>query len=75
MCRGKDGAETEGMVNQCLAQLIPLGELAPDTINHTLEWFQTGISANSLLRCFIQQLMEKDADTHSQPVGRAPGIL
>jgi hypothetical protein len=37
MHREKDGAKTEGMVNQCLAQreTHPIGESQPDAINDT----------------------------------------
>jgi hypothetical protein len=38
MCRGKDGAQMEGIANQWLAQqeTHPMGKTKPDTINDTV---------------------------------------
>ena len=49
-------------------------EPTPDTVNDIL-YLNTGAYHNCPLRGFIQQLMEIDAETHSQTLGIAVGIL
>lgn len=63
--------------NQWLTQLEShtMGEPIPHTVNDTLLCLQTGAKHNCHLRGFIQQRMETDADSHSQTLGGAWGIL
>lgn len=44
-------------------------------INDTLLYFQAGARHNCLMRCFIQHLMQTDAQTHCQNMGRILGVL
>jgi hypothetical protein len=60
----KDGAETEGMENNC----TPFHEqtLIPDTTNDTLLCLLTGALHNCPLRGFAQQLTETNTEAHRQ---------
>lgn len=60
------------------AQLDPPNRKEPtlDTVNDTLLRLQTGAEHNCLLRDFIQLLLLKtDAETYSQTIGGAWGVL
>jgi hypothetical protein len=49
-------------------------EPTPDIINDILLRLQTGTYYNCLLRGFIQQQIEADAEIHSQTSGGAQGV-
>ena len=65
MHRDKDGAEIEGMANQCLTQLEthPMGKNQPLTLLMIL-CYAYRQKPTCLLRDLIQQMMETDAKTH-----------
>jgi hypothetical protein len=50
-------------------------EPTPHTIDDPLLWLQTGTQHNCLLRGFMHQQMERDAENHSQTSVRDWGVL
>jgi hypothetical protein len=73
MGRDKDGAEIEGMPIQWLTQLeIHSTGVSPDTINENSDVLVVMSLAHlCILRGFIHQLMETDAETQAQTLGGA----
>lgn len=65
----------ERLFKDWLIETHPIGESQPLTLLMILFFMHTEAYYNCLLRGFIFQLMEIDAETHSQTSGRSWRVL